>query len=401
MPIPETTSLFGFDLSTVPDIDFCVKDASLIESDVIGSYQNFFYLVTQLNKTLGRADPVRLFLLSIIYQIVAQRSIVDSTGKQNLIKYAVGANLDNVGARWGPTRGKRLPSIKALTTLEFAISTVLPFDVEIPIGTLAQTSDGIQFQTTLAASIIAGTLTVDIPAEAVIAGVAPNGLAVDTVNDIVNWDTTPYLVGVTNITIPSGGSDVESDDHFRPRVWMAPESFPTTGSSGAYEWWAASANANIIDVSVWSDIAHAGQVYIYLLMTGGRLPTTDECLQVYNICSADKVRPLTDQVFVQAPTPVPFTIAATYYIDSAKSVFEIPIKAAVAQAYQDYLAWQKSTIGLNINPAQMVKMLLEAGAMVVDIVTPPMNHVGNIVSPQQVAAASLTSALTYGGLLDG
>ena len=32
-----------------------------------------FYLITKINKTLGRGDPVRLFLLSIIYQIVVQR----------------------------------------------------------------------------------------------------------------------------------------------------------------------------------------------------------------------------------------------------------------------------------------------------------------------------------------
>ena len=62
--------LFGFDSTVVPDIDFCVKDASLIESDVISKYENMFYLITKINKTLGRGDPVRLFLLSIIYQIV-------------------------------------------------------------------------------------------------------------------------------------------------------------------------------------------------------------------------------------------------------------------------------------------------------------------------------------------
>jgi hypothetical protein len=31
----EPLPLFGYDSSIVPDIDFCVKDASVVESDVI------------------------------------------------------------------------------------------------------------------------------------------------------------------------------------------------------------------------------------------------------------------------------------------------------------------------------------------------------------------------------
>src|SRR6266850_3011754 len=116
--------LFGFDSTIIPDIDFCQKDASVIESDVITNYESLFYLVTRINKTLGRADPVRLFLLTIIYQIVVQRSIVDSTGKENLLKYSHGANLDNLGAKWG-VRGGRLQPTSAVTTLRFSLSSPL------------------------------------------------------------------------------------------------------------------------------------------------------------------------------------------------------------------------------------------------------------------------------------
>ena len=35
----EPLPLFGFDPSIVPDIDFCVKDASVVESDVITKYE--------------------------------------------------------------------------------------------------------------------------------------------------------------------------------------------------------------------------------------------------------------------------------------------------------------------------------------------------------------------------
>src|SRR5215831_11213599 len=135
-------ALFGFDPSVVPDIDFCVKDASTIESDVIINYENYFYSITKILKTLARGDPVRILLLAQVYQLTVQRSIIDSTGKENLIKYAHGDDLDNIGALYGPTRGARLKSKPALTTLRFSLSSglTLTTDSDIPAGTLAQTN---------------------------------------------------------------------------------------------------------------------------------------------------------------------------------------------------------------------------------------------------------------------
>src|SRR6267142_5896859 len=161
--------LFGFDSTAVPDIDFCIKDASVIESDVISKYENMFFVITRIAKTLGRGDPVRLFLLSIIYQLVVQRSIVDSTGKENLLKYSHGANLDNLGAKWG-ARGLRLQPTNAVTTLRFSLSSALTSESTIPLGTLAQTGSGVQFSTTAEGTIFPGGLSIDLPAIAVTAG---------------------------------------------------------------------------------------------------------------------------------------------------------------------------------------------------------------------------------------
>ena len=155
----EPLPLFGFDPSIVPDIDFCVKDASVVESDVINKYESMFYLITRINKTLGRGDPVRLFLLTIIYQIVVQRSIVDSTGKENLLKYSHGANLDNLGAKWG-LRGLRLPATYASTMLRFSLSSALTSTSPIPLGTMAQSGDNRQFATTLEGIILPGELSI-------------------------------------------------------------------------------------------------------------------------------------------------------------------------------------------------------------------------------------------------
>ena len=361
----------------------------------MSKYENMFYLITKINKTLGRGDPVRLFLLSIIYQIVVQRSIVDSTGKENLLKYSHGANLDNLGAKWG-LRGRRLQATKSTTTLRFTLSSLLTSDSVIPLGTLAQSNAGTQFATTQEGTIFAGQTTIDLPAVAVSAGEAANGLVPGQITQLVSW-SSPFLVSVTNTTITSEGSDVETDDHLRARIWMAPESFSAAGPEGAYEYWAASANPAIMDVSVWSNPPNAGKVYIYPLMDGGRLPTTEECAQVYAVCNADRIRPLTDQVFVQPPTPIQFHAIVKYWIKKADGQFEAEIQQKVQAAYQEYLIWQSTKIGRDINPSKLDQMLVEAGAKRTDI--PELTAFEFlIVDERSVAVSASDSALTYDGL---
>jgi hypothetical protein len=129
--------LFNFDPSIVPDIDFCVKDASQIEAEVITNYEKTYETLTRTGMTLGRGDPRRLFLLCVVYQLVVQRSIVDSTGKENLLKYAHGADLENIGAMYGK-RGLKIPATFATATLEFAVANTITTDCPIPEGTIAR-----------------------------------------------------------------------------------------------------------------------------------------------------------------------------------------------------------------------------------------------------------------------
>jgi len=388
-------ALFGFDSSIVPDIDFCQKDASVIESEVITNYQNYYYLQTQIQKTLARGDPVRLFLLCMIYQLTVQRSIVDSTGKENLIKYAHGDDLDNIGALYGPKRGTRLPAAYAGTTLQFTLSNgiALTTDSIVPSGTLAQTGSGVQFATTQDINIVAGTTNASGPAQALVAGAAGNGFVAGQVNLLVQW-SAPFLTTVTNTTTSGGGADAEDDDHYRARIWMAPESFSVAGPKEAYEYWAASANPDIIDVSVWSDATVAGQVYVYPLMTGGQLPDQTVIDQVYATCNADDIRPLTDQLFVQAPATNTVTANVEFWIDSAKAQFESTLVVDCQNAFQAWITWQSSEIGLDIVPSRLIQMLVDAGAKRVVVTTPPFT----VIDEKTLAVIGPASICTYGGL---
>jgi phage-related baseplate assembly protein len=393
----EPLPLFGFDPSVIPDIDFCVKDASTIESEVVTDYENLFYLSTKIAKTLARGDPVRLFLLTLIYQIVVQRSIIDSTGKENLLKYAHGANLDNLGAKWG-LRGMRLGATVSTTTLRFSLSNTITSDALIPLGTLARSADGRQFQTIQEGTIPAGGTAIDLPAEATAPGASHNGLVAGQINQLVSW-RAPFMVAVVNMITSSGGTDIESDEHLRARIWMAPESFSCAGPYGAYEYWAATANADIIDVSVWSDPAHAGEVYIYPLMKDGEMPSATVIDQVYAVCNADRIRPLTDHVFVQVPIAVNATCTVKYWIKTKEERFEDEIKDRCEQAFADYLYWQKTKIGRDITPSKCDQLLINAGAKRTDISEPTSNFENIVVNSQSIAVLASPS-LIYMGLED-
>jgi len=389
-------ALFGFDSSVVPDIDFCQKDASVIESEVITNYEQYFFAQTNVSKSLARGDPVRLFLLCMIYQLTVQRSIVDSTGKENLIKYAHGNDLDNIGALYGPKRGSRLPQAYAGCSIRFTLSQgiALTTDSVVPAGTLVQAGDGTQFATTQDGTIKAGNVYADIPAQALIAGSAANGYVAGQINQLVTW-SAPFLVSASNTTTSGGGADAETDDHYRARIWMAPESFSVAGPKEAYEYWAASANSDIVDVSVWSDPSVAGQVYIYPLMTGGALPSQTVINQIYAICNADDIRPLTDQVFCQAPTQHLYTATVSYWIDNANAQFEQSIISACQVAYQNYITWQGSEIGLDINPSKLNQMLVDAGAKRTLITSPTFT----VLDEKTVAQCNtVASTLNYQGL---
>ena len=77
----------------------------------------------------------------------------------------------------------RKPAVRAQGTLTFSRETALTYDVEIPQGTVCAASAGAaEFETTEAAVLAAGALSVTVPAQAVAGGKAFNAAAgaVDT-----------------------------------------------------------------------------------------------------------------------------------------------------------------------------------------------------------------------------
>jgi len=358
--ISATPGAPDYGLALVPDIDFAEKDPAVIVSEVIASYEAAFKLLTGVAKLLAPGDPVRLFLLVVCQWLSQQRVIIDFTGKQNLLKYAHDDYLDNLGALYG-ARGLRLQPTAAVTTLRFTLEASLAESATIPKGTLCQAPNGVVFQTTEAGVIPSLLTSVDVPAQATTAGTIGNNFALGQITSIINWNQ-PFGVTVTNTTITAGGSDAETDEQYRYRLWLAIESFSTCGPREAYEFWALSANPDIIQCVVHSAPEIAGEVWLYPLLRGGVLPTTDVLAQVKESCSRDDRRPLTDYVTAKLATAFVYTLNVDYWVLQTNAVLLESIQTAVTQAAQDWIEWQRSAISRDLNGSELTKRMLEAGA---------------------------------------
>ena len=176
-------------------------------------------------------------------------------------------------------------------------------------------------------------------------------------------DIFPYEMSVINLTETTGGADIESDENFRERIQIAPESFSSAGPVNAYAYYARSANPDIIDVSVLGPPeTNPGQVEIYPLMTDGTLPSDEVLEEVYDACNAEDIRPDTDYVHVLRPVNVNYDLDVHYWINESDSGNVSGIKSRVEDAVKSWVKWTGTKLGRDINPSELVKRIITAGA---------------------------------------
>ena len=113
-------------LGDLPEIDFVEADAQNIEKTIFALYTS----VTGRN--LAEGDPIRLFLLFICDVIIRLLEKLNYTGKQNLLKYAEGDKLENLGALVGVTR---IPASAASAAFQIRLSEARDKETIIPKGT--------------------------------------------------------------------------------------------------------------------------------------------------------------------------------------------------------------------------------------------------------------------------
>lgn len=374
-------------LDNLPDISF-IDNMTLTDAEnlLVERYQEMYERLTGKPGTLARADPMTLLLYATATYLYQQDLRIDFRGKMNLLKYAKGDYLDNVAALKRITRNG---ASAAVVTMRFTLSDIRSSVVTIPEGTRVQAED-IFFETIEYAEIEAGETSIDILCQCMTEGVEGNGFEPGAIITLV--DPIPYVASVINVDTSAGGADVESDDSLRERVYLAPAGFSTAGASDSYIYWAKSFSSAVSDVVV--DDPEPGDVVVSFLVNG-EVPTPAIIESMYNWLNDKTIRPLTDHLTVQAPAIEYFEVELTYYINSSDYSKVTSIQNAVEQAVDEYIIWQTSAIGRDLNPDELIKRVVAAGAKRVEVVSP----VYTPITGQQVSAMTEKS-VTYGGLED-
>jgi phage-related baseplate assembly protein len=378
------------ELSNLPDINFVDTDVETLLTNMVAEYEAAYLAQTGASKKLYPGDPIRIWIYTQALRYYQALVLIDASAKQNLLKYASGAYLDNLGASYGPA-GIRLAASKAVTTMRYVLSAIQASDTIIPAGNRTSPGGNVFFATLTPAIIAAGNTAVDVVAECTDAGAAGNGYTAGQINILV--DPIAYVESVSNIDTSQGGSDIEADDAYRERLFLLPESFSVAGPAEAYEFFTKQCNASIMDVKVTSP--SAGVADVRFILAGGEIPGAPLIAAVLAYLSDKTRRPLTDSVTVQAPAVTNYDITFTYYIRTTDAAQATEIQVAVAAAVDDYVIWQKSKIGRSINPSELIARVVQAGAKRVVLTLPEYAAIAETA----LAVASATS-ITYGGLED-
>ena len=366
----------------LPDIDFIKVDSKDIERSIFSSYE------TMTGRKLYPGNPERLFLEAIAYNIGLLKWDINYSAKQNLLAYAEGDKLDYLGELLGV---ERLQPVSASATFRFYLSETVSFDVVIPKGTQIS-GNNLIFSTSDELKIKAGDEYGDVVAYCTSKGTIGNGYLPGQINTLVN--PIPYVKNAENITTTMGGADTEDDEHLRERIRLAPERFSNAGSKGAYIFHTKSAHQDIEDVSVYS--LNPGEVDIVFLLKDGALPDSDMIQTVEDYLNDEKIRPLTDKVVVSSPDVVKYDISFTYYIHKDYSALVSDIESKVSEAVNDFIYYQKTKIGRDVLPEELIARLKTVeGVYRIELSSPAYIK----IEQNQVAQADSIS-FNYGGVMD-
>ncbi|MFX3672868.1 MAG: baseplate J/gp47 family protein [Paenisporosarcina sp.] len=374
-------------LNDLPDITFVETNPEQILTQIIREYENAYFESTGMVKKLYPGDPIRIFLYTQALREIQLRHVIDDTAKQNLLKYARGNNLDHLGARVRVPRGEEKAAVTRMT-LKF--SQAFPDIYIIPIGTRFSPGNNLFFATQNEFVLPAGTQEMIINVDCEEKGVIGNDLLPGQINIIV--DPLPFLTFATNLDVTQGGVNIESDDDYRESIYLAPASFSVAGPDAAYIYHTKTYSPLIDDVRV--SVPSGGVIDIRVLLNEGELPSVT-FLEGLNNHFNKSIRPLTDLVQTGAPLIVPYDIEATYYISSEQLGDITSVQEKINSALEEFISWQKSKIGRDVNPSELVFKLREAGAKRVVIVSP--SHA--VINDTEVANANVVT-LNYGGIED-
>lgn len=112
------------------------------------------------------------------------------------------------------------------------------------------------------------------------------------------------------------------------------------------------------EIEIDIDVDLAGSVLIVPIMEGGKIPTQDVLQKVYDACSAEDVRPMTDHVIVRPPEQVEYEIDIVYYTTSADASNCFNTIEGRDGAINRFVDWQDTKMGQDVNPDKLRALCL-------------------------------------------
>lgn len=378
------------ELQNLPDISFIDNmTVDELQARLVTEYENSVTEITGKKYSLPKADKYRIILNAIALILYQNLQCIDRAGKQNTLKYAYGQYLDNKASEKGVTRKTATP---ATVSVKFTLEETRNTATIIPKGTRVSNDSDVYFETSTLEEIAAGNTEVIISCTCTEPGTAGNDIQIGEITTLV--DPVAYIADIVNVTVSAGGTDTEDDDSLRERIFLAPSAYTTTGSADGYVYHAKMFSKDISDVVVTSDVGTA-IVNICILLKNGVIPKSELLTKLQEYLENDSIKTLTDKVVVSAPITKNYDVNLTYYINKTDRSKALQIQKNVNKAIEDYISWQNSKIGRDINPNKLVEKIMTAGAKRVTVTSPTYQS----CNKTEVAQIQNENVI-YGGLED-
>jgi phage-related baseplate assembly protein len=343
-------------------LKFLETDAKVLLAEIKAEYE------AASGRLLYPAQVENLLLHVQAYREALIRNDVQRCAEQNLIAYATGRHLDELGANKDTPR---IQPAAAACRVRFALDAPSPAGRTFPAGARLTTDDGaVAFVTTGPCYVLPGA-TASTEAAAVCTvefQSTPNGGPQYSTNGlqpgaVCKLDPPQEGASGANVTATEGGCGLETDDAYRERLKLTGARFGG-GSAAAYRLQALSASALVADALAaragGGDGMERGDIIIYILprdadlRPGGEAPR--ELLDIVEAhCNDDAVRIIADRVFAR------YAEEARYSIDADVTVLE----GADADTVMDSVAWlaheyarsHAARLGADVTPSQILLAL--------------------------------------------
>lgn len=366
---------------------FVSTDTGALVSSLVAGYERI------TGTSVQPASPEKLFIQWVADIIIQERIINNYTGNQNIPSRAEGENLDALGELFYASQ--RPAAQPAVCTERFYISEAQETAILIPMGTrVTDASNTLVWETVEDVYVSIGSTYADVQIQCQTAGVVGNDYTAGQINTII--DLFNYYDHCENTTASDDGADAATDDEYYGLMRASQDAYSTAGPKGGYIYIAKQVSTEIADVV--ANRPSAGKVDLYVLMDDGSIAQTETKNAVLAACSADTVRPLTDDVAVKDPQTVEYNISFTYFIPSDAAVSSSEIEAAVNAAVDQFVSWQCAKLGRDINPSYLIGLLMQTGIKRVVLTSPAftvLNDGSDNTVPQVAMIGDITA--TNGG----